>query len=1167
VNYRLLLVNGQGEATTSELRVRTLREFPGLDGLSVHFRPVRNDLLFESAKFGGHLAYRILSGEGIVRSQLWVEYEVLGEHLNVMGRSSDLLFALALITSKWKLSPVKGATVAATGVLDAQGAVLSVERTAEKLAAAVRDLGPAANAIVFYPAADAQGVEAWSAANKIPAHLELRPVANLDDALAQLGYVLEKVYLRNPFRGLEHFDYEHHSIFFGRDGEVREVVKQLLRREAAGVPGLLIEGPSGSGKSSFLRAGVLPALVDPRHQPEEVQAVIRARPVSPGLRGAIWRPGLMPSAADEPAIVRSIQESWAALPEWAADWRASRVETLAKLAATRRTCWPATMRFVWVVDQLEELFTVRLQSGALEALGRFLGQLQNDGAWTLASIRVDAIPQLKQHQALRTVFGANEGQYYLATLKGLALEDVINLPAKAADLTFGIGPDGQRLEQLLREEAYREPDSLPQLQFTLNELYLNRSGNELRYATYQHLGGLSGSIATRAETILKSDTPDSQQTSRRLFRNLVSVDETGRAARRYAPMTELAEDPAQTALVVRLIQARLCVTDERDGQPVVAFSHDSLLRTLPSLIDWLQEEAALLQTRELVQREARLWQQNRRSDAWLAAADKLVAFQALEAAYITLPAEVRDFIDRSRRYARRATRIRQAAMSVIALLALAASIGAWIGLKKEREAEYQTQQTLAAQARLLTDAAAQRLKAADLGAAQGIILEVLRNPLFAVHRTAASIAVFQEARAADPQRAVLGGHGDVARFAAYSPDGTRIVSASYDKTARIWDAHTGAALAVLSGHKDRVFFAAYSPDGTRVVTASADRTARIWNAQTGAQLAVVQGHTGGFNSAVFSPDGTRILTASGDKNAQLWDARTGVLLASISGHSDVVGFARFSPDGTRLVTASNDRTARIWDARTGAQLTMLSGHDSIVYTASYSPDGSRIVTSSSDKTARIWNARTGAQLAVLSGHGGAVYSAAYSPDGTRIVTASFDRTVRIWDSQTSRQLATIAGFGERVCSAMYSPDGDRIVTASFDRTVRIWDAQTGGAQLRVLSGAGDRLNYAAYSPDGTRIVIASNDKTARILDARTGALLAVLSGHRGLVAGASYSPDSARIVTASYDNTARIWDGHTGALLSTLSGHAGQIESAVYSPDGTRIVTPLCQGSCRFLLS
>jgi len=141
MQYRLLLVDGQGEAVTSELRLRMLREFPGPGGLSVHFRPVRNDVLFESAREAGRLAYRILAGEGKVRAELWVEYEVPGAPINVMGRSSDLLFALALITSTW--NPAAGqrfTAVAATGVLGSDGSVQSVDHTAGKVAAAVREL-------------------------------------------------------------------------------------------------------------------------------------------------------------------------------------------------------------------------------------------------------------------------------------------------------------------------------------------------------------------------------------------------------------------------------------------------------------------------------------------------------------------------------------------------------------------------------------------------------------------------------------------------------------------------------------------------------------------------------------------------------------------------------------------------------------------------------------------------------------------------------------------------------------------------------------------------------------------------------------------------------------------------------------------------------------------
>ncbi len=486
-------------------------------------------------------------------------------------------------------------------------------------------------------------------------------------------------------------------------------------------------------------------------------------------------------------------------------------------------------------------------------------------------------------------------------------------------------------------------------------------------------------------------------------------------------------------------------------------------------------------------------------------------------------------------------------------LAILASIAALIAVSRGHEAEHQAERALQAQSRLLIEVAAQRLKASDVARAQGIILEVLMNPELAHDRSPAAISAFQEIRAADGQQAVLTGHCDVVLSAVYSPDGTRIVTASFDKTARIWDARTGVQLTVLAGHGEIVVSAGYSPDGLRIVTASADKTARIWDAQTGAQLAVLSGHGDRVNSAAYSPDGTRIVTASADKTARIWDTLTGTPLAVLSGHGGRVTAAAYSPDGTRIVTASWDKTARIWDARSGKQLMVLSGHSQGLWSASYSADNTRIVTASGDETARIWDAQTGAQLAVLSG-GNFLTSAAYSPDGSRIVTASRDRTARIFDARTGAQLAVLSGHGNFVESAAYSPDGTRIVTASADKTARIWDART-GASLAVLFGHGDVVDSVVYSPDGSRIVTASADKTARIWDARTGAQLAVLSGHGNFVESAAYSPDGTRIVTASDDKTARIWDARTGAQLAVLSGHGDRVNSAAYSPDGARIVT------------
>ena len=489
--------------------------------------------------------------------------------------------------------------------------------------------------------------------------------------------------------------------------------------------------------------------------------------------------------------------------------------------------------------------------------------------------------------------------------------------------------------------------------------------------------------------------------------------------------------------------------------------------------------------------------------------------------------------------------------SVVATLAIAAAIAGLFAVHKEHEAEYQTAQALQAQSRLLTQAAAQRLKDSDITAANGIILQVLTNPAFSQTRTPAEIAVFQDIRAADRQLAVLSGHADQVNSAAYSPDGTRIVTGSFDNTARIWDTRTGLQLALLSVGS-RVQIARYSPDGTRILTVSSDRTARIWDAHSGDPLAAFSGHGALPISATFSPDGTQIAIASLDKTGRIWDARTGAELAVLRGHGDILQSAAFSPDGTRLVTASRDKTARIWDARTGAPLAILAGHSEMVLAANYSPDGSQIVTASADKTARTWNARSGAPLLVLSGHNDRVYSADYSPDGTRIATSSDDRTARIWDARTGAPLALLSGHVGFVRSVMYSPDGNRIVTASDDGTARIWQARN-HTQLAVLNGHEDGVTSASYSPDGTRILTSSLDKTLRIWDAGTGAQLNVFAGSDPIDA-AAYSPDGTRITTAEA-NLARILNAHTGATLTVLLGHVGNVQSALYSPDGRQVAT------------
>jgi dipeptidyl aminopeptidase/acylaminoacyl peptidase len=277
---------------------------------------------------------------------------------------------------------------------------------------------------------------------------------------------------------------------------------------------------------------------------------------------------------------------------------------------------------------------------------------------------------------------------------------------------------------------------------------------------------------------------------------------------------------------------------------------------------------------------------------------------------------------------------------------------------------------------------------------------------------------------------------------AFSPDGTRIVTGSWDKTARVWDARTGAPQLELEGHAAGVSSVAFSPDGTCIVTTSWDQTAKVWDARTGSPLLDLKGHKSWVFSAAFSPDGRRIVTGSMDRTAKVWDARTGLPQLELKGHTGPVESAVFSPDGTRIVTGSQDRTAKVWDARAGSPQVELKGHTANVVSVAFSPDGTRIVTSG-DWTAKVWDARTGLPQLELKGHTSGVVSVAFSPDGTRIVTGSYDQTAKVWDARTGTLQLDLKGHTGWVNSVAFSPDGTRIVTGSEDHTAKAWDARTG----------------------------------------------------------------------------------------------------------------------------
>ena len=396
-------------------------------------------------------------------------------------------------------------------------------------------------------------------------------------------------------------------------------------------------------------------------------------------------------------------------------------------------------------------------------------------------------------------------------------------------------------------------------------------------------------------------------------------------------------------------------------------------------------------------------------------------------------------------------------------------------------------------------------------------------------------------------------HEEEIRSASFSPDGTRVVTASRDKTARVWDAATGKPIGEPLRHEVIVTSASFSPDGTRVVTASWDKTARVWDAATGKPIGEPLRHEGGVANASFSPDGTRVVTASWDKTARVWDAATGKPIGEPLRHEGEVNNASFSRDGTRVLTAIDDKTARVWDAATGKPIGEPLHHEGDIISASFSPDGTRVVTASRDKTAQVWDASSGKPIGVSLRHEHSVVSARFSPDGTRVVTASWDKTARVWNAAKGYPIGEPLRHEHSVESASFSPDGTQVVTVS-DKTVQVWAVASGNPIGEPLHHE-RTVNSASFSPDGTRVVTASRDNTVRVWNVARGKPLGEPLRHAQWVRRASFSPDGSRVVTASDDETARVWDVASGKSVGEPLRHGDTVWSASFSPDGSRVVT------------
>jgi WD40 repeat protein len=1005
----------------------------------------------------------------------------------------------------------------------------------------------------------------------------------------------------SPYRGLLRFSEQDHSLFFGRGAVTRRLLEAVASRQLTAVI-----GPSGSGKSSLVHAGVLPAL--------RAQGWTILPPQRPG-RSPLAALAALTDALGAPAEAAGIVSAWLAA---------------AAAHAANRPSQP----WLVVIDQLEELWThptsERDQAELMDALAAAL-----EAAPTLhlvVTVRSDAEPQLHE-RALGPRWSA--ARFVVPPMSRDELREIIEEPAIAAVLHF----EPSRLVERLIDDVALVPAPLPLLSFALSELYRRcasrwRAGihdRALRETDYEAMGSVARALTRRATALhdeLVAEDRRYATTIRNIFHRMVALV-GGERARRRVSLAELRygdldEDQRVASALQAFHEARLIALgtertahDEPTGyaEPM----HDELVRGWPLVSRWLDELDTPPGTRALLAAVGRAtgpWQESREDRALLWSDPRAEqAHEICRAQRFIFNASEARFVDRSVRLRRsRRGRLIASVLVTMCLLAGGAALALWqrslaiahadravrseshaTASAEEAERQRRVAESREEESRRLLarshqesgrqlllagrpqeaipylvaardagrfDSSLQMLFAAAARHLPSVLLEhdgavesasVCADGTRIVTASRATARV-RDAASGNPRSPPLRHAGDVS-IAACSPDGTRILTVSGD-VVHVWDAASGRPLLALRHHAS-VGTAAFSPDSARILTTS-EETARVWSATSGRRLLELR-HPASVGAAVFSPDGTRIATASLDGIARAWDATAGVRLFAME-HQDAVTSVAISPDGRRIVTASDDDTARIWDAVSGHPLPRPLQHQGDVTGAVFSADGTRVVTASRDSTARVWDAATGAPLATLR-HTDVVSRATFSSDGMHVVTAS-GTTVLVWSALTGQAVGAPRDHGDFVTSVALVPGRMRAVTASLDRTARVWDLAPEPTASPPLQHGG-RIQSAAFSPEGRRILTASADNTARIWDIRTGRPAARALRHRGPVRGAVFSPDGTRVLTASADMTARVWHAATGAPITEPLQHRGDVTSIAFSPDGNRVVTASRDGSAR----